>query len=427
MALAEAIDVSAPEERVAVLMGMINAATSELVSVIAEVLRSGAWEGWGIRSPEHWVTWRCGVSPSRARKLVTMARRLADLPMVASTFAAGSLTEDQTHEVCRHATTAHDATVAQLAPGLTVPQLRRVLPSLPQPADSADDVDGGPDGDESEERRQVSFGWRDDGRWWLHAVLPPDEGAMVQKALEAARTIEFHTRHPEIDTDDQHTVATARDRVSWSDALLRLARSALDGFDGATESGRPPGERFQLIVHVDADATTPPRLHLGPLLPRRLFDYLACDITLRAVVERDGRPVRFGRRRRTIPPILRTLIEHRDGGCRVPGCGQRRWLHVHHIVHWANGGSTDPSNLVAFCPHHHRLLHAGRLKIDGDPDDPDPDGVTVADERGRPLTPARARPPDRSASDAAHQLGIPTPPYQNPSGEQLTAWGVIWN
>jgi Domain of unknown function (DUF222)/HNH endonuclease len=252
----------------------------------------------------------------------------------------------------------------------------------------------------------VTFGWRDDGRWWLRALLPADEGAQVQRALEAARDAEFTAGGGHLD------------RVTWCDALGRLARAGLDALTtSGGESDRPPAERTQVLIHVDADRPVPARLHLGPLLPDPVARYLACDATVRAVLERDARPVGLGRRRRTVPTRLRTLIEDRDRGCRVPGCGHTRWLHIHHLIAWADGGGTDPSNLLALCPFHHRMLHTGRLRITGDPDDPD--GLTFSDDRGRELTPARARPP----------TGQPptTPPYRHPSGEHLNGWMIVWN
>jgi hypothetical protein len=204
-----------------------------------------------------------------------------------------------------------------------------------------------------------------------------------------------------------------------------LSRAGTDAIVGGDESNRPPAERTQVLVHLDADDQTPPRLHLGPLLPRRTADHLTCDATVRAVIERGGRPVAFGRKRRVVSLILRVLIQARDGGCRIRGCAQTRWLHVHHIRHWANGGRTDPSNLIALCPFHHRLVHLGRLQIRGDPEDPD--GLVVTDERGRELTPARASPPDRPPAEAAARLGLATDPYRHPSGEHLDPWMIVWN
>jgi Domain of unknown function (DUF222)/HNH endonuclease len=391
--------------------------------VVAEVIAAGAWEGWGIRSPEHWVAWKCGMSTARARRIVALARGLDGLPASAAVFAHGALSEDQAAEVCRYTTPAHDQVVAELAPEMTVPQLRHTLRSLPRSEPEAEPPEPAP---EPDERRRVAFGWADDGRWWLRAVLPPDEGALVQAGLEAARDAEFRVRHPDLAAgDDEVARAAARDRVTWSDALCRLARAGTDAIGGGDESDRPPGERTQVLVHLDADRDLPPRLHLGPLLPRDVADHLTCDASVRAVIERAGRPLAFGRKRRIVPPILRVLIQHRDGGCRVRGCAQSRWLHVHHIIHWAAGGLTISSNLVALCPYHHRLLHRGRLHIRGDADDPD--GLTFTDEHGRQLAPARASPPGQPAAEAATQLGLVPNPFRHPSGEPLDSWMIVWN
>jgi len=50
-------------------------------------------------------------------------------------------------------------------------------------------------------------------------------------------------------------------------------------------------------------------------------------------------------------------IRHRDGECRFPGCGSRRFTQAHHIVWWSKGGRTDLANLVLICSFHHKLVH----------------------------------------------------------------------
>jgi len=67
-------EVARLEGEIAEVCGVLNAATGRLVDLIATVLATDAWTGAGIRSPQHWVAWQCGVSARRARALVAMAR-----------------------------------------------------------------------------------------------------------------------------------------------------------------------------------------------------------------------------------------------------------------------------------------------------------------------------------------------------------------
>jgi hypothetical protein len=416
-----------PEDCVADLVGLLNVVTAELVGVIGEVIRAGAWEGFCIRSPEHWVVWRCGVSPGRARRLVRMARALDALPATNRLFQAGELGEDQTALIVRHTDAEHDAQVAELAPSLTVPQLRRVLPSVPRKGSDPPDATGNDDESDEPEgrcRRSVRFAHGDDGMWWCSVRLPSHQGALVQKALEVGRDRELRLRHP--DHEDAGHPGDPGD-VSWADGLLRVAQAGLDALDVAAAVGRPPAERTQVILHLDPDREVPPRLHLGPGLPSNIGDYLSCDASVRYLLLRHGQPVALGRRERTVNARLRTVIEHRDGGCRVPGCDQVRWLHIHHLRHWTNGGRTDPDNLFALCPAHHRMVHQGLMSIEGNPSEPG--GLTFADDRGRQLEPARPRRPVPGAPIAhvARDLGLPAPRWQHPPGEPLDTRWITWN
>ena len=74
---------------------------------------------------------------------------------------------------------------------------------------------------------------------------------------------------------------------------------------------------------------------------------LACDASVVALIENDdGEPLNVGRKTRTISAPLRRVLNARDKGCRFPGCANTRYIDVHHVEHWANGGETKPSNLV---------------------------------------------------------------------------------
>jgi hypothetical protein len=101
----------------------------------------------------------------------------------------------------------------------------------------------------------------------------------------------------------------------------------------------------------------------------------------------DGGVLDVGRRTRAISPGLRRALEHRDGGCRFPGCG-RKLCDAHHVEPWAAGGATSLANTLLLCRRHHRAVHeegfSMELASDGEARFYRPDG--------RPLQEAPALP-----------------------------------
>src|SRR6187549_124659 len=115
------------EQELASLCGGLNASYARLVAIVAQALADQSWAGGGIRSPEHWLTLRAGLSPFRARAVLTVARRAGELPTVMDQFAAGQLSLDQVAVVARYAPAHVEASVAEFAVHASVPQLRRAL------------------------------------------------------------------------------------------------------------------------------------------------------------------------------------------------------------------------------------------------------------------------------------------------------------
>jgi hypothetical protein len=146
-------------------------------------------------------------------------------------------------------------------------------------------------------------------------------------------------------------------QASNAEALVAIAETALAG-DVETRTG---GERYQVVVHADEAALSDDgeggcELEDGSALAPETARRLACDASV----------VRDGRKSRTIPPALRRALRARDGGCRFPGCENRRFVDAHHVRHWAHGGETTLDNLLLLCRRHHRLVHEGGYTVDGD-------------------------------------------------------------
>jgi Domain of unknown function (DUF222) len=117
------------ETRIADVCGVLNAAHAQLVTLIAEAVETGVWDVAGIRSPQHWVAWKTGFSPARAKQIVHIATRSAFLPVTMGAFTDGELAIDQVAVVAKYVPAHNDSEAAEVAKHATVMQLSRSLAS----------------------------------------------------------------------------------------------------------------------------------------------------------------------------------------------------------------------------------------------------------------------------------------------------------
>jgi hypothetical protein len=150
-----------------------------------------------------------------------------------------------------------------------------------------------------------------------------------------------------------------------ADAMVNVARAYL------RTRPRTLGSGYELVV-----ITTQERLEAGggsvgavmrdgTPLPLDVARMLACDSArVNMTADQTGALMDVGRSTRTIPPAIARALWVRDGCCRVPGCGRRRHLQAHHVIHWADGGPTCLSNLMLVCSSCHRAIHEGRILVE---------------------------------------------------------------
>jgi 5-methylcytosine-specific restriction endonuclease McrA len=188
-----------------------------------------------------------------------------------------------------------------------------------------------------------------------------------------------------------------------------------------------------LFVHVDAavlaDAEHPGQsvLEDGVRVSAETSQRLACDAG-RVVMrhDADGRLLEIGARTRTIPPALRRALQHRDRGCRFPGCGLP-FGQGHHLRHWAHGGPTTLSNLALLCRRHHRAVHEEGYQVERHPDG----ALHFRRPDGRPLpdVPSPAAVPDDPVHDlrARHEAqGLGIHPRTACPSWQGERFDVVW-
>jgi hypothetical protein len=300
------------------------------------------------------VTGRCAIGTDRAcrpverRPQLRVARRLAELPTARVSFGRGELSYSQVRALARIATTDTEGDLVELARHATAAQLEVIVRAYRGVLEA-----GLGGSDPKHRRRWLRCEHDDDGALLLSARLPAEEGALVLAALEAGRD-ELRAPGPasaETTQDGDTAGQGERASIANADALVLMANTLLSS--GAAE--RSGGDSHQVVVHVDATALAEGgagqaggegtcHLEHGAPLHQEPARRLACDASIVRILERDGRPLSIGRKTRSVPPAVRRALRSRDRSCRFPGCGQRRFLHAHHVEHWLMaGGPTCPT------------------------------------------------------------------------------------
>ena len=352
---------------IAELSAHLDAATAHLLDRIREFDARGGWNH-GFRTCAHWLSWRVGMDLGAARERVRVAHALGSLPRLADALARGELSYAKVRALTRVATPETEERLLAVGRAGTACHVERIVRGWRR-------VDALAEARETTQRhksRALHVYQDEDGMVAIRGRLAPEAGAVFMQALAAAReTLYQQSRGTDAASNSGDVSAeTSSMAQQQADALALLAESALrHDFDPGA-----PGERYQVVVHVDAPVLADPEapgqsvLEGGTHVSAETSRRLACDAT-RVVMrhDADGRVVEVGARTRTIPPALRRALHHRDRGCRFPGCGVS-FGQGHHLRHWAQGGPTTLSNLAMLCRRHHRAVHEEGYQVERQPD-----------------------------------------------------------
>ena len=350
------------EAEICELAGHLAAGECRWLLLLGEFDRREGWTGWGLQSCAHWVSYRCGLGLQAAREKLRVGRRLLELPLVREAFAAGELSYSKVRAVCRVARPETEATLLEMARYATTAQLEEIVRTYRKVTGREELRDA----NDRHDARSNRWYWDDDGSLVIQARLSPDNGAVFLAGLEAGRAAAESTASPKsrAGAGGGDSAESPLAETKSADALVAMAKLALAAPTDAT----PPVPEVVIVDRATlSGASEEGRCHLdgGAALPPDTARRLACDATIVAMIEAaDGTPLDVGRKRRTPPARLRRALQRRDGCCRFPGCGRRRFLHAHHIVHWIKGGETKLVNLILLCSFHHRLVHEGGHRIE---------------------------------------------------------------
>jgi len=360
------------------------------------------WRDEGAGSLRGWLVDECGLGRKGAAASAKRSERLEAWPEVAQAWCDGQLTEAQVDAVVAVVPSRFVSRFAQQVAGvidviasLDVAGTEAALRQWVRCAESEDGAEN-----YSERPSGVFVSSYFDGRVAISGELSPADGAIVDAALRVFDVPDQVDERGEM-VGERRSMAARN-----ADALVAMAKFALDHREGGAESGRFVPHVSLVIdvtelraaalrgagVHSVADVQrrsiergwsgaetawfTEALAHHGDgvtaegqLLDAAAISALTCDSVVQRVMMSGSRVLDLGREVRTARHWQRRAVITRDRHCRAPGCRTKpRFCDVHHVDHWIEGGRTDVDRMVLLCGTHHREFHKDgyRMELDGD-------------------------------------------------------------
>ena len=270
----------------------------------------------GFDTFDDWVGDRLAMSPRRARYLVSLVRRLRDLPLLADAYRRGLVSWCQARLLVRVVQPATQSRWIRYARQVTVRRLEDVVIDCEVAAAESSTMCA-PSG-------AAHIG---------AAPLPPTEPSPAAIASVPREEAHRHTSAPPLDLGAINL--TRSDRQAWRRIsfwcpldVASLWDSALRACRAAAGEHLDDWECFLLFVQALRDTWESQE---DPHWRRRY-----------RILERDG------------------------WRCKTPGCTSRSGLNAHHIIFRSHQGDNDEGNLVTLCVGHHQQgLHEGRIRCFG--------------------------------------------------------------
>ena len=282
------------------------------------------WRPLGMVSALDYLERVLGYAPRTAQDRLRVARALGDLPQLTAALASDQLSFSAVRELTRVATPATERAWIEAAAGRNLRQIEELVADR-RPGDRPDDPP-----DPAARTHVVRF------------ELSAETFALLRQARQAL--------------DDEHGTNLTDEAF-----VAGLCGAVLDDASTIEPTGRAT---FQIAMTICERCRQGWQEGAGAriAIDAAAIDRALCDA--QHIGSLDGSEPE--RAHQDIPPSIVRFVWRRDGGrCRVDGCRSARGLEVHHVVHRADGGSHDPSNLILACSACHQAHHAGTLTISG--------------------------------------------------------------
>jgi len=231
-------------EEIAELSAHIEVATARLLDMIRDFDARGGWAN-GFKTCADWLSWRVGMDRGAAHQRVRVARALPNLPRISQAFACGELSYSKVRALTRVATPETEERLLKFARCGTAVHVERLVRGWRRVDRNAENLEAA----QRHKSRALYVYQDEDGMFVVRGRLTPEVGAVIRQALAAACD-RMHANAPVNPAEGLAPSAGQRQ----ADALGMIAEAALHG---DLDPGAP-GERYQVVVHVDAQVLADP-------------------------------------------------------------------------------------------------------------------------------------------------------------------------
>jgi hypothetical protein len=402
------------------LYALCNRQDTDLAAQLELLVRFDDLEGWresGAKSCAAWMNASLCIDRRTAWERLRVGRQLRLLPIIQRLFRNGRLSWSKVRLLTRVANPDNEQLLAHASLDASVSDVQRLCEDYRWLVDEDESTDE----DKARlqyERRRLSWRQLPDGSTHIQLVLPPEKAQNFLHSIEHCEDLLYNDaldsqNSANAAADTAADTGTAADIPAETDANSNTDEPVDEPTDkpGSATQRRAdaavlmaerslayrgddlaPADRYQVVLNVDAASLAQPAVAFSapgqasvssesnsahPAVPVRkpriesvgsvtvaTARQIACDCSLITLLSSGGEPLSIGRKSRLWPAPMRRAILTRDRHCQFTGCDSHRFLQIHHIVHWADGGETRIENGVALCQFHHQLIHSGEFTIE---------------------------------------------------------------
>ena len=417
------LDEAAIRQRLKALSQDITSQHADLLELLVRFDDLEGWKNSGAKHCAGWMNMEIGVSLKLGWEYLRVGRKLRLLPTTTALFRAGKLSWSKIRLIASVADSDNEKILCHAALDAPVSDVKRFCAEYRWVEDSKEQGEN-ERALKQWDSRALTWDEVSNGSTRIQLILPPESAQaylasiqhslnqllemnsesgvksdcslsqhradaairMAETSLQAAGkdiatadrfqvivsvdASELASNAPKAGQSDDNSTAGSSDNSNHEPGHNHSHNHSHDhsyhsSHDAPDKPSHEPGHEPGLKAH-DTPGIIPsrkPTLRAAGPIARETARRIACDcfVTINKTI--DGELTDIGRKSRIWPNALARGIKERDQHCQFYGCTQSSNLQIHHIIHWADGGTTSLSNGVCVCQRHHTMIHEGGYSI----------------------------------------------------------------